>query len=53
MTRKSGQRSHDDYGPSNAHEPEVFLSYEAVVDRLEDVASFPERRSCIATDSPS
>ena len=39
MTRKSGQRSHDDYGPSNAHEPEVFLSYEAVVDRLEDVAN--------------
>ena len=38
MTRKSGQRSHDDHRPFNAHEAEVFLPYEAVVDRLEDAA---------------
>ena len=38
MTRKSGQKSRDEYDPLNAHEAEVFLPYEAVVDRLEDAA---------------
>ena len=38
VTRKARQRSHDEYGPVNAHEAEVFLPYEAVVDRLEDAA---------------
>src|SRR5215813_12469818 len=38
MPGKSGQRQHDRYGFFNAHEAEVFLSYEAVVDRLEGAA---------------
>ena len=38
MTRTSGQKARDEYDPLNAHEAEVFLPYEAVVDRLEDAA---------------
>ena len=38
MARKSGQSSDNEYSPFNTHEAEVFLSYEAVVDRLEDTA---------------
>jgi hypothetical protein len=33
VTRESGQRSHDCYRPSHAHEAEVFLPYDAVVER--------------------
>lgn len=38
MPGKSGQRTHDRNGPFNAHGVEVFLPYEAVVDRLEGAA---------------
>ena len=38
MPGKSGQRTHDQNGPFNAHRVEVFLPYEAVVDRLEGAA---------------
>lgn len=38
MPGKSGQRTRDQNGPCNAHRVEVFLPYEAVVDRLEGAA---------------
>jgi zinc carboxypeptidase len=38
MPGKSGQRTHNQNGPVNAHRVEVFLPYEAVVDRLEGAA---------------
>ena len=50
MTRKSGQRSHDEYDPSNAQEAGVFLSYDAVVDRLEDAARRLPGASVVAPD---
>lgn len=38
MPGKSAQRTHDQNGPLDAHRGEVFLPYEAVVDRLEGAA---------------
>src|SRR6516165_120011 len=35
---ESGQRAHNQNGPFNAYRVEVFLPYEAVVDRLEGAA---------------
>ncbi len=38
MSRTSGQKSRDEHGPISASAADVFLSYDAIVDRLEDAA---------------